>query len=84
MKRVQVYKWGEGSVAERDRRTGVVLVTTKTVRIPTYKGKLHGFGTDWEELNHGIGQFPVAIVEKDDGNLVAEPITLVRILDGEY
>lgn len=41
-------------------------------------GKFHAWSTCFEELSHGVGQYPVAIVEDDSNGIVADvPVSLV-------
>ena len=47
------------------------------------KAVFRAFSTDYEELNDGVGQYPVAIVELDDGSLDAVYVNQVRFTDGE-
>lgn len=35
---------------------------------PEY-GYFHGWSSSWEEVGNGVGQFPVGIVEKSDGEI---------------
>jgi len=47
-----------------------------------YFGTCLGFSVDYEELNNGIGQFPVAIVEKDcNGRIELPYVKDIRFID---
>lgn len=68
-RRVVVMSWGK---AEAGR---------PTPRFDRCYGTLHGFSTDFMELvDGGIGPYPVAIVELDDGYLEGVPLPLVRFV----
>ena len=41
------------------------------------------FGSEYEELNNGVGQYPVAIVELKDGSLQSVYVEQVRFVDRE-
>ena len=41
----------------------------------------HQFGADYEEFEHGIGNYTTAIVEWPDGTVSSVPVNLVRFLD---
>ena len=45
-----------------------------------YKGKFLGFSTDFEELENGVGNYPVALVETDGGEIRVHPVALVKFL----
>ena len=47
------------------------------------KAIFRAFSTDYEELNNGVGQYPVAIVELEDGSLDAVYVDQVRFTDRE-
>ena len=49
----------------------------------SYSGRLHGFSTEYEELQQGIGQYAVAIIEDENGDLIPEPIRCVRLVKEE-
>jgi len=40
----------------------------------------HGWGIDFEELNNGVGQFTVAILEAECGKIVLLPAHMIRML----
>ncbi len=44
-------------------------------------GYFHEWGTDYEELQGGVGQFPIAIIEKDDGTIVTPHAELIKFVD---
>lgn len=44
------------------------------------EGNFLAWGSDFEEMNDGIGQYPVAIIEKDDGTVCYHPASRVRFL----
>lgn len=44
-------------------------------------GTFHQFGCDFEEFEHGIGNFSTAIVEMQDGKILNSPIDLISFLD---
>lgn len=41
----------------------------------------HGFGLDFEELNDGVGNYTVAIVELPDGTVELVPVGLVQFIN---
>lgn len=45
------------------------------------KAVFRAFSTDYEELNDGVGLYPVAIVELEDGTLEAVYVEQVRFTD---
>lgn len=45
-----------------------------------YIGVFHGFSTEYEELRDGVGQYVVAIIELENGDIVTEPATYVRLV----
>lgn len=50
---------------------------------PKQRGEavFHGFGVDYEQLEHGCGNFTTAIVEWPDGQLEGVSISLVKFLN---
>lgn len=46
-----------------------------------YEAKFHQFGTDFEEFESGAGNFSVAIIEKDNGEVTSVPVHHIRFLD---
>ena len=46
-------------------------------------GRFHCFGTDFEQLDSGLAQYPVAIIELDNGTLRIVPVQWVKFLDRE-
>ena len=51
--------------------------------VPPQQGRFHAWSTDFDELRYGVVQFPVAIVELDNGTLRSVPLYGVRFLDRE-
>ena len=49
--------------------------------IPKYEGWFHGISVDYEEFENGPGQFPVAIVEDDKGQLNIEYVKYVKFVE---
>ena len=47
----------------------------------SYEGIFHGFGIEFEELRDGVGQYTVAIIELENGDLTSEPIHIVRLVE---
>ncbi len=47
----------------------------------SYKGKFHCWSINYEEFNDGIGNYPCAIIEKDDGSIEIEDAASVQFLD---
>ena len=46
-------------------------------------GRLLAWGTDYEELSSGLGHFPAAIIELDDGSVVVVPAVNIRFLKAD-
>jgi len=57
------------------RGTGTVVDTVKDGR-----GWFHGWGTNFEELRDGVGQFSTAIIEREDGRIDNVPAELVQFV----
>lgn len=69
MRKVMVSKWvyeGRGTAGKMVER-GVAV--------------FHAIGTDYEELDGGIGLYPCAVVEWPSGELESFPLKLVRFID---
>lgn len=49
--------------------------------IPEQVGKFHCFGTSYEELSQGVGNYCVAVIEKDDGTIIEWPAVYTRFID---
>ena len=45
-----------------------------------HTGSLIGFGTMWEELNNGVGQYTTAIVEYSSGVITEYPVENIRFV----
>lgn len=43
----------------------------------------HAIGTEYEELDRGIGLYPCAVVEWPDGTIESVPLKLIRFIDPE-
>ena len=56
----------------RHTREGMIIVGV---------GTLLGFGTYFEELNQGVGQYTTAIVELEDGSVDNGPVEFIRFID---
>ena len=56
----------------------VQVFTNYSKTVVAYEGKFHIFSTVYEELNSGIGQYPVALIEKDNGDVEVESIHCIR------
>jgi len=41
------------------------------------KGKFHEFGVDFEELEQGVGNFSIGIIETPDGKIINVPVNLI-------
>lgn len=65
-----------GQKPRRIRRT-VYVSPTENKEID---GTFLAWGTDFEELNDCVGQFPVAIIENDDGTVCYHPAYRVKFL----
>lgn len=52
-----------------EQRRVKVLKYENELKVVDYEGVFHQFGTDYEEFENGAGNFPVAIVEKEDGTI---------------
>lgn len=75
MRKVMASKWVYG----KDVGGPGVNVARQQVGLATF----HAFGTDYEELPQGVGNFPCAIVEWPDGKIESFPIQLVHFIDPE-
>jgi hypothetical protein len=69
-RRVQVMKYEEWDPAIRARPKGF-----------DYVGTFHGWGVDYEEFETEPGNYTVAIVEKDNGEVVLVHASLIRFMD---
>lgn len=47
----------------------------------TVHGRFHGWGVDFEELENGVGNFTVAIIELDDGQIIEALPDRIKFLD---
>ena len=47
----------------------------------TVTGRFHGWFPDFEEFEAGPGNYTVALIEQDDGTVVACPMGTVKFLD---
>jgi hypothetical protein len=79
MRKVEVFKYVRDHVAEKDSNN-VVSIVDKQVPAVEYTGTILAFGTDYEELNNGIGNYPVALIEKDDGTIASVSVNLIRFI----
>ena len=66
---VQVYRLGR-----------YVVEAKQSEKVPAFKAWFHGFGVNFEELETGVGNYTVAILERDDGAIVLEPAENVEFL----
>lgn len=71
MRRVEVQKIKREVVDGLSRSTNVV----------DYIGTFLAFSTDYEELEQGVGNYPVMLVEKEDGTIGSASIEMVRFLN---
>lgn len=53
----------------------------KVAEEPEGQGKFHCFGTSYEELSQGVGNYCVAVIEKDDGTIIEWPAVYTRFID---
>ena len=65
------------------RRCAVYSTYKKEPGDYMYNGTLHGFSTEYEELQNGVGQYPVAIIENNEGELNTEPVRCVKLFKEE-
>ena len=58
----------------------------KNGKVEIGQGKFHAWGMDYEEFETGPGMFSVAIVEKDNGEVLSVPVELIRfcVVGGEW
>lgn len=49
----------------------------------SYVGYLLTWSTHYEELQQGIGQYPVAIIAAEDGNVFLEPPQCIQFIKEE-
>ena len=82
MRKVEVYKMVMGYVAERSTG-GLITKVSKPIKTLMYVGKFHCFSTDYEVLNQGVGIFPTALIEKEDGTIESISVEMIRLTDGE-
>lgn len=45
------------------------------------RGLFHGFSVDYRELHNGVGIFPVAIVELEEGKIIVIPADNISFTD---
>ena len=45
------------------------------------EGHFHGWTTDYEELNNGVGQYPAGVIELADGTIVVAAASCMKFLD---
>jgi hypothetical protein len=46
-------------------------------------GKFHQFGMDFAEFETGPGNYSIAIIEMDDGNIKQIPVDMIQFIDKE-
>ena len=66
MDRVVVMTWGTPEAGK------------KTPRFDRCNGTLLAIGTDFDQIDGGIAQYPVGIIALDDGYIEAVPLPLLR------
>ena len=44
-------------------------------------GSFHGWGADYEEFDHGVGSFSIAIIELSTGEVITPASDMVKFLD---
>jgi hypothetical protein len=49
--------------------------------VDDYQASFHGWSTSYDEFESGPGHYPVAIVEKPDGQVAVVQARLIRFLD---
>lgn len=55
--------------------------TLETIKVDDYKAKFHVWSTNYEEFhNDQVGQYPVAIVEREDGIIETPAACLIRFI----
>ena len=50
---------------------------------PKKTATFHQFGIDFEELDHGTGQFTTAVVEHKNGMVQNLPLDMIRFVDND-
>ena len=76
---VQVFKW----VPDLDKEpttnySGVKVQPSK--RVLDFVGDFHQYARSFEELSDGVGQYPVAIVERGDGTVCDYPLNMIQFI----
>lgn len=66
------YKW--------EKRTGTTALNGRFEKVLDGQGVFLGFGTDFEELNHGVGQFTTGIIELHDGTMKSVPVEMIQFM----
>lgn len=68
-RRVMVFKWNRPDNAK---------INDPYEKVQIGAGNFHQFGTDFEEVEYGVGSFSTAIVEMPDGQVINIPADLIR------
>ena len=66
----------------KDDGTGTIRKVRQNLQVEDYIGKFLAFGTDWEELAEGVGNYPIVLVGKDDGTVASVSTEMICFPEG--
>ena len=80
MRKVKTFKWEREPLGATDLgRLG------KFVKVPEFaegNSLFLGWGVDFQDLDHGVGSYTVAIVEHVNGTVELYPVDLIQFMEG--
>lgn len=61
----------------------VAVYKDKRNRVIEYEGAFHGWSQEYEEFESGPGNYTVAVVELDTGEVILPEAYLIKFCEGE-